>query len=92
MIEILGRRVILTTLDPIPPGLRTLPYVIAMNQRELDAFNACEEEMFKFIVDTIQAADRRDALRIGIYKRWKASRRLKPSDRMFMANAILKRR
>ena len=37
MTTVLGRRVILTTLEPIPPLFRTAPGVLALNRPELDA-------------------------------------------------------
>lgn len=93
MTMIYGRRVIMTKLDPIPPAFRTVPCYIAMNQRELDAFNACDPEVFKQITDICHAADNADGF--GVYKhpRWKPPKQKStPSNRMHMLNTILSRR
>ena len=93
MTTIFNRRVLLTTLDPVPPGLRTTLGCIAMNQRELDAFNAGDPATFEHIVRTCEAADARDARFIGVHRRRKVPKaKLDPSARLYMANAIYKGR
>lgn len=84
-----GRRVLMTTLDPIPPLLRTAPGCVAMNQRELDLVNAGDLETVAYFINELQAADAADARNIGKHKALKPRRRtLSPSTRLAMAAAL----
>ena len=90
----LGRRIILTTLDPFPPArnFRVAPGVIAMNHREAKALRAGDGETFKKLAAIAMAEDAAEARRIGIGQKWKPSKRkIRPSGRLFLLNAIYKR-
>ena len=67
--RIFERIVVPTTLEPIPPLLRTAFGCIAMNTREIAAFRAGDPDVFKFVTETCRAADARDALGIEGYRR-----------------------
>jgi hypothetical protein len=69
MVRVFGRIVVPTTLDPIPPLLRTAFGCIAMNTTEIAAFRAGDPDVFKFVTETCRAADARDALGIEGYRR-----------------------
>ena len=95
---IFGRRVIPTTLDPVPRNFRAAPGVIALNQIELDAIHRNAEddrEIIKPILEAIQAEDMADAMRVYVHKPRKITRatpKMRPSDRMSMLNAIYRGR
>jgi hypothetical protein len=69
MVRVFERIVVPTTLDPIPPLLRTAFGCIAMNASEIAAFRAGDPDVFKFVTETCRAADARDALGIEGYRR-----------------------
>lgn len=69
MVRVFERIVVPTTLDPIPPLLRTAFGCIAMNVSEIAAFRAGDPDVFKFVTQTCRAADARDALGIEGYRR-----------------------
>jgi hypothetical protein len=69
MVRVFERIVVPTTLDPIPPLLRTAFGCIAMNASEIAAFRAGDPDVFKFVTQTCRAADARDALGIEGYRR-----------------------
>ena len=87
MTTIFNRRVLLTTLDPVPRSFRTAPGVLAMNRTELEAFNDGDRVAVGMVVDLCQAADAAEARNIGVFRRV-AVRRTRPSDRLFEVNAI----
>ena len=64
MVRVFERIVVPTTLDPIPPLLRTAFGCIAMNASEIAALGAG-----KFVTETCRAADVRDAFGIEGYRR-----------------------
>jgi hypothetical protein len=85
--DVFGRRIIATTLDPIPRLFRAAPGVLAMNQSEIDAFTRGDREVFHLIVDICKAEDRVDALlAMQIFR--PRRRRLSPSTRLFMLGAV----
>lgn len=69
MVRVFERIVVPTTLDPIPPLLRTAFGCIAMNVSEIAAFRAGDPDVFKFVTETCRAADARDALDVEGYRR-----------------------
>jgi hypothetical protein len=69
MARVFERIVVPTTLDPIPPLLRTAFGCIAMNASEIAAFRAGDPDVFKFVTETCRAADVRDAFGIEGYRR-----------------------
>ena len=87
MTTIFNRRVLLTTLDPVPRAFRTAPGVLAVNRGELEAFNDGDRAVVGMIVDVCQAADAAEARNIGVYRRLRV-KRTRPSDRLFAVNAI----
>ena len=84
---IFGRRIIITTLDPIPRLFRAAPGVLAMNQCEIAAFKRGEATTFKLIVDICQAEDAADA-RLAMQTHRPRRKRLGPSTRLFMLGAV----
>ncbi|MDO8533260.1 MAG: hypothetical protein Q7S17_00765 [Xanthobacteraceae bacterium] len=55
--EMFGRKVVRTTLDPIPRAFRTAPGAIAINERELAALAAGDGDTFKEIAAIVTAED-----------------------------------
>lgn len=86
-----GRRVLPTTLDPVPRGLRAAPGCIAMNAEEIAALQANDGEVFKYFVALVHAEDHADAL-LAMRRPKKRKRKLGPSVRLSMVNAIYKGR
>ena len=85
--NILGRRVLITTLDPIPRNFRAAPGVIAMNNSEIKALQNNDGEKFKELAEIIQAEDAADAM-LQMRKLPKRQNKLGPSIRLSMLNAI----
>lgn len=94
--DFLGRRIIPTTLDPLPELFRAAPGCIALNRKELDALARNDGETFKRLAAIAHEHDRRDARGIGVWRRWKIPKatgpRLNPSTRLSMVAAIYKGR
>lgn len=65
-LSVFTRRVMLTTLDPIPRPFRACPGWIVMNRDELDAFNKGDRDMVALMIDICNAEDAAEAR--GIYK------------------------
>ena len=86
-----GRRIILTTLDPIPRSFRAVPGCIALHKDEVDALNRLDGEKFKEIIDIIKAEDWADAVLTVRPKLKKRTVKLAPSVRMSMLNAAYRR-
>jgi hypothetical protein len=84
---IFGRRIIVTTLDPIPRLFRAAPGVLAMNKSEIEAYQRGDREVFRLIVDICQAEDAADA-RLAMQTQRPRRRTLSPSTRLFMLGAI----
>jgi hypothetical protein len=82
-----GRRVIVTTLDPVPRGLRASPGVLAMNRDEIDAIERSDEETFGRIISIVQAEDMVDAL-LAMRTPRPRRRALGPSTRLFMLGTL----
>jgi hypothetical protein len=87
----LGRRVVMTTLDEIPPRLRALPGCVAMNAREVEAVErnapgdrATVDELLILVFAEVA----RDA-RLAMPKVAKRKRAVGPSTRLAMLRAIL---
>lgn len=90
MTTILGRRVILTTLDDIPPRFRCVSGALALNATELAAFQRGAKEdiaILQPIVDRVQAADMAEAL-LPPEKIKRRRTKLSPSNRLFLLSAI----
>lgn len=92
----LGRRVLLTTLDPLPRPFRAAPGVFAMNHREAEALRRGDGKVFKELTEIVQAEDAAEARNIGVRRHRKPLGRrgpkLNPSTRLFMVNAIYRGR
>lgn len=71
MIAVFNRRVMLTTLDPVPRAFRACPGVIVLNCQELEAFRRGDRNVVEQIIDICQAEDAAEAR--GVY-RYKGSR------------------
>lgn len=91
----LGRRVIMTTLDPMPPrrDFRFAPGLIAMNHREARELAEGDGDTFKALAALVHAEDALESRNIGVRRRWKRpnskrSPKLNPSSRLSMVNAI----
>ena len=88
--NILGRRVILTTLNPIPRNFRAAPGVIAVNSAEIKALENNDGAKFKELADIIHAEDMADAV-LQMRKLPKRRNKLGPSTRLSMLNAIYRK-
>lgn len=90
----LGRRIIATTLDPIPRSFRAVPGYLALNQFEIAAIgrnSLADTDTIKPIMEIVQAEDMADVNRTFIFKPRKVSRKtpkLGPSLRLFMVNTL----
>ena len=83
----LGRRIIPTTLDPVPRPLRAVPGVLAINHLEQAALERGDSEVSNMLTDIVQAEDAADArlvLQVIIGER---NAKLDPSTRMSMLYA-----
>ena len=88
-----GRRIIPTTLEPVPYRFRTAPGVLALNYREIKALQNNDGTVFKEIANIAHAADAAEARMIYAVKKRKRSRvKLAPSTRLAMVNAVYKGR
>lgn len=88
----LGRRVILTTLDPLPRPFRAAPGVFAMNHREAAALRAGDGAVFKELAEIAYAEDDAEMRRVFVVRKWKRpKKKIKPSSRLFLLNAIYQR-
>lgn len=65
-VVIFNRRVMLTSLDPIPRAFRACPGVLVVNQRELEGYRRGERDVVGELVEICQAEDAAEAR--GIYK------------------------
>ena len=86
----IGRRVIMTTLDPIPPLHRALPGCMAMNAREVRAIERNEPEdraTVEYLLAVVLAETSRDA-NLAMPKLRKRTRPLGPSTRLAMLRAL----
>lgn len=83
-----GRRVIVTTLDPIPRLFRAASGVLAMNAREIEAFQQHDHDVFAMVVDICKAEDMAETiLQLRLRPvRWR--RPLSPSTRLFMLGSV----
>ena len=87
-----GRRIIPTTLEPVPYRFRTAPGVLALNQAELTALQRNDGPTFKRIMDIVQAEDMADAM-LQMRRSVKRPKvKLGPSTRLSMLNAIYRGR
>jgi hypothetical protein len=84
---VFGRRVLLTTLDPVPRGLRAAPGLLAMNKAELEAFRAGERETFRTIAAICSAEDHAEAM-LTLRQPQPRRHRLNAPTRMFMLRAV----
>lgn len=83
----LGRRIIPTTLDPLPRGHRAVPGVLVINHLERAALDRGDGDVFKMLADIVQAEDAADA-RLTLRPRApKRNAKLDPSTRMSMLYA-----
>jgi len=57
---LLGRTVLQTSLDPLPPMFRSAPGVIAVNDREVAAIAANDGDTFKRLIAVCQHQDNLD--------------------------------
>jgi len=64
-----GRQIIMTTLDPVPRLLRTVPGHFVLNDREVDAIKNNDGDVWKELADIAMAETRAEAL--GVYRRRK---------------------
>ena len=86
-----GRRIIPTTLDPVPRSFRASPGVIAISNIEAEALRNGHGPTFKMLVEICSAEDMADALQTFKVKPRKvspASPRIRPSARLAMLDAI----
>jgi hypothetical protein len=86
-----GRRILMTTLDPIPRNMRAAPGCIALRQDELDALNRLDGEKFKEIIDIVKAEDWADALLQMRPKPMKRPKHTSPSTRLAMLGAVYRK-
>lgn len=87
----LGRRIIMTTLDPVPRPLRAVPGLLVINHLEREALKRVDGEIFKMLADIVQAEDAADA-RLPQQPAPKRRTKLAPSTRMSMLDAAYARR
>lgn len=83
-----GRRIIVTTLDPIPRLFRAASGVLAMNVREIEAFEQQDHDVFAMVVDICKAEDMAEAILQLRPRRARRRRPLSPSTRLFMLGAV----
>jgi hypothetical protein len=57
-----GRKIIPTTLDPVPRLLRAVPGYIVLNEREIGGLISNDGDVFKEIIEICMAETRADAL------------------------------
>jgi hypothetical protein len=65
----LGRKVIPTTLDPVPRNMRAVPGCLVLNGREIQALEDSDGAVFKKLSEIAIAETRGDALRTWRRKR-----------------------
>lgn len=58
--QLFGRKVIFTSLDPVPKSFRTGPGVLVLNEREAYALAHNEGGVFKRIAKMIHEADKEE--------------------------------
>jgi hypothetical protein len=83
-----GRRIIVTTLDPIPRLFRAASGVLVMNARELEAFEQQDHDVFAMVVDICKAEDMAEAILQLRPHTDRRRRPLSPSTRLFMLGAV----
>lgn len=81
-----GRRVLLTTLDEIPPRFRTSIGILVANQTELDAVENGDPETTDRLARIAYSASIREAL-LTERKPAKRTKKLAPSTRLGMLHA-----
>ena len=85
---IFGRRIIVTTLDPIPRLFRAASGVLVMNAREIEAFEQKDHDVFAMVVDICKAEDMAEAILQLCPRTDRRRRPLSPSTRLFMLGAV----
>ena len=91
-----GRRIVLTTLEPVPRAFRAAPGVIVLNTAELTALERNQpgdHDILQEVVEICQAEDMADAMRTFKFKLRKVTAKtpkLAPSHRMALLNAACK--
>ena|ERR1035438_4832150 len=93
----LGRRLLPTTLDPLPErrDFRFAPGLMAINERECTALQEGDGSVFKHLANLVQAEDALEARGMGVLRPYKAGRstpKLSPSTRLSMINSIYRGR
>ena len=86
-----GRRVIVTTLDPVPRNMRAVPGYLALNQSEVDALNRNDGDKFKEIIDICKAEDWSDAVLQVRRKPLKRLRKTSPSARLALLSVVYRK-
>lgn len=86
--SIFGRRIITTTLDPVPRGLRAAPGMLAMNAREQAALSAGDKAVLREIVDVCQAEDAAEARLVLRPRPPRRCRPMSPSTRIGLLAAL----
>ena len=92
---VLGRRVVMTTLDDIPRAFRVAPGVLALNAAELEAIRRNDEadaDVIRPILDIVRAEDMADALLQTRPRPPKRLAKLGPSIRLSMLAAAFQKR
>lgn len=85
-----GRRIILTTLAPLPRSMRAVPGILAINNLEAEALKNGDGDVFKELIEICKAEDMADANRTWIVKPRKVTAKtakLAPSHRLAMIHA-----
>lgn len=86
--KFLGRRILMTTLDPVPRSMRAVPGIIVMNHLEKAKLEENDGETFKLLAEIVQAEDAADVHRTYIYRKGKKrKKRINPSSRLMMLQA-----
>lgn len=86
-----GRRILPTTLDPVPRSFRASPGVIAINHLEAEALKNGHGPTFKMLMEICSAEDMADALqtfKVRPRKVGPTMPRIRPSARLTMLSAI----
>ena len=86
-----GRRVILTTLYPVPRNFRAVPGYLALRQDEVDALNRNDGDKFKEIIDIVKAEDWSDAVLQVRRKPVKRLRHTSPSTRLALLSVVYRK-
>lgn len=84
----MGRRLLMTTLDPLPRSFRTAPGLLAINHREAEALRRGDGAVFKELVDICHAEFAAEVVQAYRPRRWKPLKNASPSARLHSANAI----